>query len=358
MTAKRKKLLAIILSVTAVILVAAILIVTTVIRGDKEPVVLRCNGVDITESIYKMYLYSCAAEFKDMFFDEQTAEDISNMSEEEYIEYLQAKESFWETEIDGRLPEEIVKDKTLEALKTYAYYKIECKKNNIAKTEEEQQGFNSSFEIYFQDVDTEKDFGVTKEQFISYYSEMDTFEAYLNIQASQIQVSEDEINEKFNEYRDEYAKVTVKTVFLEIGKKDDPETVKEKIYGIKEELENGADMDGLIEKYSEYKGNDNGQFVVVKTSLIEKNLGKEFIESVLKAEKGDIEVVKTSTGYCLNQILNVAMTDNASSELEVLVQDEKFLNKVDSILKDNPDYDFEIVDEGIYKSIGIPEILK
>ena len=168
-----------------------------------ETIVLQCNGVDITESIYKMYLYEAGAAFKSEHIPEYTDEEYNALSEQEKDAYFALLDAFWGTPIDGKMPFEIVKENALNNLKGYAFYKNECKKNNVAMTEEELRSFTAQMELYYADQldDIETLFGVTKDQYISYLAEMDVIASYVDIQASGISVTSNELEEKFDAFR-------------------------------------------------------------------------------------------------------------------------------------------------------------
>lgn len=328
---------------------------------EAESVVLQCNGVDITESIYRMYLYEAGSALKSEYIPEYTDEEYAALSQEALDAYYDLLDTFWTTEIDGKMPFEIVKENALENLKVYAFYTKECKNNNVAMTEEELRSFTSQMELYYEEYldDIEGWFGVTKDAYISYLAEMDVFASYVDIQASGISVSENEIETKFNQYRQTYAEVAVQTVFLKVTEEKNAASQKELAEEIKGKIENGEDFTTLVTTYSDYAEYEDGSMIVTGESDLDATLGNGYVAYVLASDKNEIAVVETDRGYCVVKTVTVNMTDNAAGELEVMIQDEKYINRVKSIVGNNTEYDIVIVNQELYETIDdVPEILK
>lgn len=348
----------------AILLLLCLTILATCVAcgtTETEKVVLQCNGIDITESIYKMYLYEAGSALKNEYIPEYTDEEYAALSQEELDAYYHLLDHFWTTKIDGKMPFDIVKENALENLKVYAFYTKECKDNNVAMTEEEQRSFYSQMELYYEDSldKIEGWFGVTKDQYFSYLAQQDVFASYLDIQASGISVGDDEINNKFNEYRQTYAKVTAQTVFLKVTEEKNAETQKALAEDIKEKIQNGESFADLAATYSDYKQYEDGSMIVTKDSDLDKTLGEGYVTHVLAASENDLTILETNLGYCVIQIANVEMTDNARSELKVMIQDEKYINRVKSTVENNEEYAIIVVDQECYDAINdVPEILK
>lgn len=328
---------------------------------EAESVVLQCNGVDITESIYRMYLYEAGSALKSEYVPEYTDEEYAALSQEELDAYYDLLDTFWTTEIDGKMPFEIVKENALENLKVYAFYTKECENNNVAMTEEELRSFTSQMELYHEEYldEIEGWFGVTKDEYISYLAEMDVFASYVDIQASGISVSENEIKAAFDQHRQTYAEVAVQTVFLKVTEEKDMATQRALAEDIKAKIENGEDVTALVATYSDYAEYEDGSMVVTGTSDLDATLGNGYVAYVLASDENDIAILETDMGYCVVKTVAVNMTDNAAGELEVMLQDEKYVNQVKSIVGSNADFDMVIVDQELYDAIDdVPEILK
>lgn len=324
-----------------------------------EKVVLQCNGIDITESVYRMYLYEAGSALKEEYIPTYTDEEYDALSQEEKDAYYTLLDNFWNTEIDGKMPFEIARENALKSLKTYAFYAKECKNNNVAMTEEELQGFTSQMEVYYEDYDIEALFGITKEQYISYLADMDVFASYVDIQASGIAVSEKEIDDLFEQNRQQYAKVVVQTVFLKITEEKDAQTQMALAEDVKAKIEAGEDLTSLVATYSDYAEHEDGSMIITGKSTVDEKLGNGFVAKVLASNKNDVYIVETDLGYCVTKTTEVGKVDGAAAELEVILQDEKYINRVTSTVENNKDYEIVIKDQELYDAITeVPEILK
>ena len=325
----------IILIVTAVVLAIALAVSIFLIVNSKNKVIAKCNGVEIRESTYRMYLYAAMQDFMTTF-------DVDVYTK-----------NFWDVEIEGKLPEAHIKENALNRLKLYAYYKSGCEKNNIALSEEAYQNFISYYDEQYGDYDTLVAFGVERQFFLEYLYETYLFDMYFAQEAVKVEVSEEEIQALFDKNREDSARVTVKTIFLKV-ENENWDALKTEAYALKEQIQNGASMDSLIAEESDYQGNNAGEFVVVSSSSYSNSLGKEFISSVLKGNEGDLTVLKTSTGYCVNQIMQVELKESARKDLVAMVQEEKYAAQVATLLEKSDDYTVTITKQRIYDSISLP----
>ena len=341
-----------------VILVVVLLVMIVFNNRSRDVVIMRCAGVDIYHSVYQMYVFECASDLKKQVIPEIGDEEYNEMSDAEKIEYLDLLKNFWTKEIDGKMPLEIAKERAMDLVKSHAHSINECEKNNIRFEGEELQARRSVIEAEFQSMDIEEAFGIKSTYFYDFMVELDRISKFEDIEMSKIDVSEELINEKFDLFRENYAVATVKTVFIKDKEEISDEEKKNFIYGLKDKLTNGEKtMDELIAEYSNFKGGNDGNFIVVNTSIIKKDFGLKYIESVLNSNKDDLKVVKTETGYCLNQIISIARTENAYGELKSMAQNEIYDNKIKSLLENEGTYKVTIVDQKLFDSIKLPQIL-
>lgn len=332
---KKKSRKKILLSVVAVILVVAIAVGVWLVVTEENKVMARCNGVKIRENTYRIYVHEAMQDFMTTF-------DVNVYTED-----------FWDVEIEGKLPEEHIKEQALEGVKYYAYYKAKCEEQNIGLSEEAYQNFISYYEDRYKDYDTVTEYGVEKKYFLEYLYEVYLFQLCMAQEAEKVEVTDEELKKAFDENREESASVTAKTVFLQ-AENENWEDLKNRAYAIKEEIQNGTSIDDFIAQESDYKGNNNGQFVVVSTSSYSKTLGKEYISSVLTGNEGDVVVLKTDTGYCVNQILKVEMKESAKKDLTTTIQEEKYDAQVTEMLQTDSKYDVKVTNQGIYDKVTLP----
>ncbi len=332
---QKKSKKAIIISAIAIVLVAALVVGILLVTTEKNKIMAQCYGVDIRESIYRMYVYESMQEFMTTF---------------EVDVYTK---NFWDVELDGKLPEQHIKENALNKLKLYAYYKSGCEANQIALSEAAYQNFISYYGDYYKDYDTVLAFGVERQFFLDYLYEMYLFQLYFSQEAEKLEVTEEELQKAFDENREESARVTVKTVFLQV-ENENWEELKNQAYNIKEQVQNGTSIDTFIAQDSDYRGNNAGEFVVVSTSSYSSSLGKEYTSAVLSGNAGDVTVLKTSTGYCINEILKVEMKESAKEDLTVAIQEEKYTAQVAKLLETNNEYVVKITNQGIYDAVSLP----
>lgn len=332
---KKKNRKKILLITVAILLVAAIVTGIVLVVTEENKVMARCNGVKIRENTYRIYVQQAMQEFMDTFEVNVYTED------------------FWNVEIDGKLPETIIKEQALEGVKFYAYYKAKCEELNVALSEEAHNNFISYYEDLYKDYDTVTEYGVEKKYFLDYLYEVYLFQQCMAQEAEKVEVTEEELQKAFDENREESASVTVKTVFLQ-AENANWEALKTRAYAIKDAVQQGTSIDMFIAQESDYKGNNNGQFMVVSTSSYSNTLGKEYIPSVLSGNEGDVVVLKTDTGYCVNEILKVEMKESARKELTTAIQQEKYDAQVTALLQTDSQYDVTITNQGIYDKVTLP----
>lgn len=345
MKTKKSKVITIAAIAALVAVLGTVLILTTGKQKNNDIVILQCNGIDITKSVYQMYLHSTASSLKDATVPSLSNEEYEALTEEAKGEYLLKREKFWELDIDGKNVFELVKEQTWDAIKTYAYFKSECQKNNIKYEEKDLQALRSIIETNLQDVDTLDLFGIEKHLVVSYMIEMDLFDTLLQKESAGISVTADEITKKFDENRLHYAEATVKTIFLKDKEGDKQEEKKALAYTLKEKIQNGENMDDLIREYSDYKGNENGKFIVRGTSSIKSDFGSEYIESVLNSKEGDVSVLKTSKGYGISQTIKLNRMSTAEQDFTKVIREEKYMNSVESTIQNNERYTINIINE-------------
>jgi len=335
----KTRLTLIVVSIAALILAGAIAALAIFAETDK--VIMRCNGVDITESVYKMYFYQAAAKF-------ETDNKSSDMS----------LDQFWRTEINGKLPIITVRENVTSQIKVHAYESNKCANEKITVSPEEYKAKSADLEANYKDFDSQNEIGVKLKYFIAFLIEQDNFDTLMINEMAKINVTQDEIKKYFDANRGDNAKVTVKTIFIS----NEDKTIKniaEYMDGIKKELDGGANMDDLINKYSQNRGNNNGLFEIVNTSLIGNDFGSEYIKSVLNSNPGDVAIVKTSTGYCLNQTIKVDWKSFSQSDITKAVKEDIYTNNMLDVINKNPGlYKIEIIDQKAVEAVGIPNILK
>lgn len=332
---KKKNRKKILLSTLAVILAAAIGIGIWLTVTEENKVIAKCNGVKIRENTYRIYVHEAMQDFMTTF-------DVTVYTED-----------FWDVEIEGKLPQDHIKEQALEGVKYYAYYKAKCDEQGIALSEEAYNNFISYYEDRYKDYDTVTEYGVEKKYFLDYLYEVYLFQLCMEQESAKLDVTDEELQKAFDENREESAQVTVKTVFLQ-AENENWDALKTRAYEIKDAVQQGTSIDEFVTQESDYKGNNNGQFVIVSTSSYSSTLGKEYTSSVLTGNEGEVSVLKTDMGYCVNQILKVEMKESAKKDLTAAIQQEKYDAQVTELLQTDSQYDVKVTNQGIYDEITLP----
>ena len=324
------------------VLVAAVLLTGAYfyVYGNTDKVVMECNGVKIRDSVYKMYIYSCAQEFNDAYNKENSSD-------------------FWETKIGGELPIYYIKEKVKSKIQIYSHKVIECEKSNIEFGQDEYNYIYRSYQDELIDYDTDSLVGVPLKHYISFMIQLEKFDILRDRKYPNIDVSSKEIEDYFNENRVEFAKVSAKTIFI-FNENKDIENKEEFLKNIKEQIEHGADIDEMIRKYSEYIGNSGGLFEdIINSSGIGNTLGYKYNEKLLNSNEGEINIFQTEKGYCLNQVIKLEKQTFADTDITMLLQKEKYdTNIYDIIDENNDDYEIKIVNQKLFDSGDVPYLLK
>jgi len=348
---KRSKL---VIGIAAVVIIAVIAVMT--FTRDREVIVARSNGINVSEDYVKILMMESAIAFKEAHYPNVSDEDYKNMTDEEKAVYWGIIDNFWETPVNGKMPLDILKEETLIRIKVHAYFKIACREKNFSMSELQIQGINADLEARFKEVDILKLVGVEKKKYFEFMQDNETFGKYSEIEATKFAVDETEIKEYFEGNRKEYSKIIVKTIFLKDKEGEDEKEKEALAYLIKDKMINGENVDELIEEYSEEKGNNNGEFIVIKSSTIGEIFGENYLTRVIESDENSIEVVKTAKGYCINKTMSVGMTDMAEVNIAQEVRKIKLANEIKSIVDNNVAYEVEMLKQDIFDNLGLPAI--
>jgi parvulin-like peptidyl-prolyl isomerase len=176
---------------------------------------------------------------------------------------------------------------------------------------------------------------------------------FSTLQISQIEASDDEIENYYNENIDRYFTVNVRHILLlttdDEGEPLDEEVLEEKEQLAQELLERvnaGENMDELVEEYSE----DPGAQYNFGYYDVEKNAGyaPEFEEWSLNSQIGDTGIVETDFGFHIMKTYKVTSFDDirlaVKRDLQTTIYSERITAWVD-------EYYIEIFDS-VYDSIN------
>ena len=201
--AKYNKAKVIFFSIVAVAVLGFVVFLFVSSNNEKEEILFEVNGVKITKGTYKMALVEEAISLRYEYHISQ--KPLEEMTEEEKQEYFEGLQKFWETEIDGRMPFEIVKENAIKQIKAFAYFKIGAEKADIAMSDEERQAMESIVESNLIDqemVEIDKNnpdkiyldlFGVTRDEYMDYRATLLINEEFFLRESAKLNVTDSEI---------------------------------------------------------------------------------------------------------------------------------------------------------------------
>lgn len=361
-TKKKPKSIGIII-IIALIVVAIIVGVILVVNKEDSPgdtKLFKVNGVTINKSEYSMILMEEALALR----NEHIAQvDLETLSEDEQNEYFKKLDDFWNNDIDGKAPFEIVKERALDKMRSYAFYKIEAEEAELQMDDTERQGFEALIESNLQTQGVKIDsndpnaayleiFGVTRSQHMDYMVNQTIAEVYFLQESNKLSASESEIEEYFNKSRYDFATSKVDNIFLSFKDKDgkllsenEIKAKKDLANQLKDKINNG-DFASLAKEYSEDSGaeTNDGRYVITKDSLVVKTFGQEFIEWALNAKVNDVEIIETVNGINIAKCIEIAKYEGADDDIATAVKQLKYHDIVDDKIH-TEEYDPVVVDE-------------
>ncbi|HOV27137.1 MAG TPA: peptidylprolyl isomerase [Pseudobacteroides sp.] len=312
--------------------------------------------------------FGCSSDSK-VTFDDDTAAFIGNekVTKDEFIFYLKnAKrdmeqlsgvygkeesvlEKFWQTKVAGSDPVEVAREKSLASLQELKILLSHAKAQNLEldqqsldKIKEHMdgiikdngQGDRSKAEKYVQDT-----YGVSFDRYEAIYKEyVLAYEIFVNKFKKDLNVSNKEIEEYYNEHKDAYDRVISKHVLIRTTDKEDNELPQEQLAEKKklaeeilQKAKNGEDFDSLVKEYSEDEGSKekNGEVSASKGMTV-----KEYDEWIFSAKDGDIGLVKSKFGYHIIKFIKRLTLDDVKSEVKMDIEYGKYNEQLDKWIKD------------------------
>ena len=313
------------------------------------------NNMQLSRSSFNMLMYEEAEKFRD------TYEIPENLTDEEYTDWV---DSFWDREIDGKKPVDIVKERALDAARSFICLKQKREEDNYKVSDEYkadlEAGILSMLPEYNSQEGDEADkifkikFGVSKREYLDYMLDQRLNSLYIIDKSKDIKVSQDEINEYYNKYKDFYSVKTVQYVLLEA--KMEPETESEikqkkdkenKANKILQEANSGADFSKLVIDYSEdpYKSDNNGILIIDRES---EPFVEDFMDWVNNASKGDVGMTESEIGFFVIKCLDEKVHDSVN-EIETILKSAKYSNEIYNEI--NSEKYKPVIDDKIYSTI-------
>jgi foldase protein PrsA len=288
------------------------------VMTNKE-IVATIEGVEIPESLYRIYLWSTQ-----QFFEQISGTEI------------------WEIDLDGRKTIDIAKERALESTILSVIVNKKAEELGLSLTKEEKENIEKSA-IEFEEINTEicTTYGFNREDVAALLTATNLSQLVQEKISENYVPSEDDINEYVTTYAPYSEKVTAKHVL--ISTRDDqnntlPETEVEEKRALAEDILAralaGEDMAELAKTYSEDPGSAStgGEYTFGRGEMV-----TEFEEASFNGVDGQVwpELVETSYGFHIikteahvaadeealrEQYIENAKLEFANSELEDLIK--------------------------------------
>lgn len=280
--------------ILAGILTAAMLMTLLIGCGITEKAVVTINNEKISESFYRIYLWSTQQEFESL------------------------TPNIWDMELEGKKTEDIAKDRALDSIKVSLAAKEKAKELGITLTKDEKaQNKQSAKDFISKNADLVKQINIKQKDLEEFFTYGSLIKKVIEKMSESYKPNDEEIKKAMEESKASYEEVTVKHVL--VGNKDEsgqqlPENqLKEKKVLAEDILKKalaGEDMAALAKKYSEDPGSKDsgGEYTFPRGKMV-----PEFEEAAFTGEVGKVypKLVETSYGYHIIKVEKHTMGDEA-----------------------------------------------
>lgn len=272
--------------------ILTLMITTALIAGcsNAENTAVTINNEKISESLYRIYLWTTQQEFESL------------------------TPNIWDMELEGKKTEELAKERALDSIKLSVAAKLRAKELGVELSKEEKANIKEQSKQIIQnrpELTKELNFKQKDvEEFLSYGT---LIEKVIQKVSESYIPNEDELSAEIELIRGDYEQVTVKHVL--IGSKDEqgqdlPEDKLEEVKTLAEEVLQkalaGEAMTELAKNYSEDPGSKDsgGEYTFGRGKMV-----PEFEEAAFTGKVGEVypELVETSYGYHIIKVENHEM---------------------------------------------------
>ncbi len=278
--------------ILAWILTATMITIALVGCSAADPVVVTISNEKISESLYRIYLWTTQQEFESL------------------------TPNIWDMELEGKKTEDVAKERALDSIKLSVAAKQKAKELGIELSKEEKNDIrNNAKDIVQNKPELVKQLNIKQKDLEEFFSYGSLIEKVVQKIGDSYVPNEEELNAEIELIRGSYEKVTVKHVL--IGNKDEqgqalPEDKALEVRELAEEVLkralDGEDMAELAKKYSEDPGSKDkgGEYTFGRGRMV-----PEFEEASFTGEVGKVypTLVETSYGYHIIKVEDHQMGD-------------------------------------------------
>lgn len=316
-------------------------------------VVLKVNDVDIKKYQFTLMMYEEAVLYRNNY---PVPEGLTT---EEFDEWTL---DFWNIELDGKKPIEIVKENALIEAQKYAYNSLKCKENNFSISDAERidletmilQENNIEFDEDNPDNYFESTFGVSRNEYLSYEVDKKIFDMNALEMMNDVNIPEDEIREYFDKYSSYYTEVKVSNIFLslldengEVVSDEVKDDIMQRANEILARIKNGDDMSSLITEHSQDpdKADNKGIYVITSDSMYVNELR----EWASNAKEGDLDIVESTEGINIVRCDEIGGFESAKDEIVEIKRLERYNSNIENEIK-GESY-APVINDSVYNSI-------
>lgn len=273
----------------------------------------------------------------------------------EFLFYYNLNKSRMENSEGLEDSKQMLIDKTFDDLvKLKILLKI-AKENGIKLDDSDQSKIDKNIYDFFKRKANENEeeaeklmketYGVSIEEYGWIYEDyIIAYEKYASNEIAKIEVSDSEIEERFERDKDEFKKVNVRNILLYTIDFDTQQPLEEDVIEQKrllaEELykrtKEGESIEDLAKQYSEHAD--------LKITGGDETFGKnetvpEFEKWVFNAKEGEVGLIETSYGFHIVKVIKfieASLGDVEKSIIRSNLQNEKFDKKIEELKEKNP----------------------
>jgi len=278
-----------------------------------------------------------------------------NIYDSEFLFYYNLNKSRMESSEGVENSKQMLVDKTLDDLVKLKILLKMAKEEGVKLDESDQLKIERNIYDFIKRKANENEeeaeklmketYGVSIEEYGWIYEDyIIAYEKYASNEIAKIEVSDSEIEERFERDKDEYKKVNVRHVLLYTIDVDTQQPLKEETIEQKRLLaediykraKEGESIEELAKQYSEHAD--------LKITGGEETLGKnetvpEFENWVFNAKEGEVGLIETSYGFHIVKVIKqieASLGDIEKSTIRSNLQNEKFEKKIEELKEKNP----------------------
>ncbi len=242
--------------------------------------------------------------------------------------------NFWQTQIEGEYAIDRAKKSALHLAWEYEIQYIKAKEEGIKLDKSEKEMVVRYIDSSIPDTintRTEKDkyfserFGVTYNEFKSIWMDYFLIQKFMEKKKQQIEVTEEQIKQFYDENRDRIDSVTVKHILVKVEEgatDEEKQKAREKAGQILARVDAGEDFNALVKEFSDDEGSKDsgGEYTFSRGDPYVQ----EFKDWAFENQVGNTGIVETSFGYHIMKLVNRTEFEDVSQEAENTLKNEKY----------------------------------